>query len=275
MRPYAELLTIFADLLATPRPRPVAPIFRCGSLDGLQIYRDSLLASRVRALKDTYAVICQLVGERCFEATAGAYIAVTQQYDWSLQRYAADFPDFLSDFSPLKHLPYLGDVAKLERACERAQTGHDTRPLDWVRFAAAAEAGIISSVSIVENGSILRSCYPVDVIWRAHRTPDGLAHELSLEQQAVGLFVWRDDELRLERLTEPEVDFIEIFKREPLLAVSACEFSERHGIESFPSVLGRAIAARWIDNYQSDTAHQLLAPERTRTNTSVRKPEFE
>jgi len=252
MRPYAELLTTFADLLATSSPGAAAPILRHRGSDGLQIYRDSLLAGRIRALEDTYTVTCRLVGERCFEATAGAYIAVTRQCDWSLQRFAAGFPDFLSDFQPLKSLPYLADVARLERACERAQTGCDPRPLDWARFAEAAEAGAVSSVSIVANGSILRSRYPIDVIWRAHQTPGGLEHELSLTQQATTLFVWRRDELRVDRLTEQDADLIEILRRGLSLEVAAGAFSERHGAESFPSAFGRTVAAQRIDGYLAD-----------------------
>ncbi len=250
MRPYAELLTTFADLLATSRPGAAAPIFRHRGSDGLQIYRDSLLAGRIRALEDTYTVTCRLVGERCFEATAGAYIAVTRQCDWSLQAFAAGFPDFLSDFQPLKSLPYLADVARLERACERAQTGCDPRPLDWARFAEAAEA--VSWVSIEENGAMLRARYPIDVIWRAHQAPGGLEHELSLTQQASTLFVWRRDELRIDRLTEQDADLIEILRRGLSLEVAAGTFSERHGAESFPSARRRAVAAQWIDGYLAD-----------------------
>lgn len=249
MRSYTDLLTTFARLLATSGPGSAAPIFCHADLDGLKIYRDSLLANRIRALEDTYAVIHQLVGERCFEATATAYVAVTQQCDWSLQSFATSFPDFLMAFQPLKNLPYLSDVARLECACERAQTGPDPRSLDWTLFAEAAESGTISSVSIVENGSILRSRYPIDVFWRAHQTPDGLEHELPLEQQAVDLFVWRRDELRVDRLTEQEADLIENLRSRSLLETAARAFSARHGADIFPSVFARAVAARWIDGY--------------------------
>src|SRR5260370_11060453 len=171
MRPYAELLTTFADLLATSRPGAAAPIFRHRGSDGLQIYRDSLLAGRIRALEDTYTVTCRLVGERCFEATAGAYIAVTRHCAWSLQRSAAGFPDFLSAFQALKSLPYLADVARLERACERAQTGRDPRPLDWARFAQAAEAGAGSPGSNLENRLLPRAPHSIDVTLRAPPAP--------------------------------------------------------------------------------------------------------
>ncbi len=61
-----------------------------------------------------YPVCCQLVGEIFFNATALSFINQCPCLSPDLGDYGKQFPDFIANFEPVKHLPYLSDVAHLE-----------------------------------------------------------------------------------------------------------------------------------------------------------------
>lgn len=69
-----------------------------------------------QALGDAYPVVRRLVGEEFFSAMARLYVAENLPRTRDLTHYGDRFPAFLYRFPPARTLPYLADVARLERA---------------------------------------------------------------------------------------------------------------------------------------------------------------
>jgi hypothetical protein len=170
----------------------------------LNIYRNTFVAGVTKALRLSYPAVHRLVGDDFFAGAAALFIAQQPPRAAYLDEYGADFPQFLSAFEPAASLAYLADVARLEWAVNRAIHALDVEPLDLARLAALA-AEDQARVSFVPHPAIglLRTDYPVDVIWRGVLGGDDAALAavdltsgpvfLLVERRATGVEVWRLD----------------------------------------------------------------------------------
>src|SRR5262245_47293989 len=149
--------------------RPVAAML-AGNVpaDRLNIYRNTFVTGVAKALRLSYPAIHRLVGNEFFEGAAVLFIAQHPPRAAYLDDYGADFPQFLRGFQPAASLEYLGDVARLEWAVNRAIHAADVEPLDFKRLEALAPEDQVR-VCFVPHPSIGLLCadYPVDVIWQA------------------------------------------------------------------------------------------------------------
>jgi hypothetical protein len=136
--------------------------------DRLHIYRNTFLVGLTKALSLAFPAVRRLVGADFFEGAAGQFIAAHPPRAAWLDRYGAEFPDFLQHFAPAATLVYLADVARLEWAVNLALHAADTEPLDLGRLAALAPEHQ-ASVRFVPHPSVslLRVDHPADDIWRA------------------------------------------------------------------------------------------------------------
>jgi hypothetical protein len=94
-----------------------------------KIYHNNFIATHFKALQIVYPSIQKLIGEECFENIAEVYISKNISDSYGLQEYGKDFSGFLKNFDPLKTLPYLSDIARLEWAIHEIyyQTETETR----------------------------------------------------------------------------------------------------------------------------------------------------
>ncbi len=116
-----------------------------------EIYHNNFITTHTKALREIYPAIYTLIGEDCFENTAAVYIPEHLSTSYKLQDYGQVFPEFLENFTPLKTIPYLADVARLEWAIHEL-------------FYAKEDA--LSCMRIVS------SRYPVLSIWELCRDPN-------------------------------------------------------------------------------------------------------
>lgn len=93
-----------ADLIATLTAQP-----------GFAVYRNTVMKGCVDALRANFPTIERLVGAEWFSAAAAIYARRSPPVLAQLIEYGADFPDFLQAFEPARELPYLADVARLDR----------------------------------------------------------------------------------------------------------------------------------------------------------------
>jgi hypothetical protein len=173
-------------------------------VERLKVYRNTFLTGVTKALRLSYPAVHRLVGNDFFEGAAVVFITRQPPQAAYLDDYGADFPQFLSGFEPAASLEYLADVARLEWAVTRAIHAVDIEPLDLARLETLAPADQ-ACVSFVPHPSIglLRSGYPVDVIWRGLLAGDDAALAavdlkggpvcLLVERRAAGVEVSRLD----------------------------------------------------------------------------------
>ncbi|MFZ4700769.1 MAG: DNA-binding domain-containing protein [Candidatus Methylumidiphilus sp.] len=136
------------------------------------VYRNNVAGSLIDALADTFPVTQELVGDGFFRAMARVFIAKVPPRSPVLAEYGDGFPAFVEDFQPARGVPYLADVARLEKLYLNAYHAADGLPLDDSAFQAAlARADALPSARMRLHPSvgILRSSHAVFSLWAAHQ----------------------------------------------------------------------------------------------------------
>ena len=93
-------------------------------------YRNNVVVGLVDALAATFPAVQRIVGERFFRAAARLHALETPPTSPLIAEYGRDFPDFLARFEHARSLPYLPDVARIERAWLDAYHAADADPID-------------------------------------------------------------------------------------------------------------------------------------------------
>jgi hypothetical protein len=99
------------------------------------VYRNTVMKSCIDALQANFPAVTRLVGEAWFRAAASEYVARERPNTPSLQDYGATFAAFLADFAPAAELPYLADVARLDRF--------------WIESHGAVDAPVLGATDLV------------------------------------------------------------------------------------------------------------------------------
>lgn len=186
-------------VLAAVAPMPAGII---GDAVRFDVYRNTVATSRRRALADIYPVVGALVGGEFFNAMADAYTEITLPSTPVLADYGRDFADFIGGFAPAASVPYLPDVARLERLWLDVYHAADASPLAVDALAAVAP-DLVDGLRLELHPSVavLVSDWPAASIWQAHQgtdTPDLSVVEFKPE---TALLVRPNMDVRVRALT--------------------------------------------------------------------------
>ena len=127
-----DLHTFQADVAAAladgdPAAHPRALTGRAAAR--FRVYRNNYRHGLARQLAEAYPVVERLVGDAFFAATAQVFLHAHPPRTRSLALFGAGFAEFLEGFPPAASVPYLADVARLERARLEALHAADADPL--------------------------------------------------------------------------------------------------------------------------------------------------
>lgn len=142
------------------------------------VYRNNVQSSLINALAHSYPVVAQLVGGEFFRAMAGIYLLGNAPQSPLIKDYGDDFADFVEGFEPAASLPYLADVARLERLRTIAYHAADAQPLSHQQIGAALanpQALVELTVEFHPSLHLLTSAFAVVSIWAAHQQDATLA----------------------------------------------------------------------------------------------------
>jgi len=146
--------------ITAPDPGEVAQRFK--------VYRNNVQHSLTRALAARFPVIERLVGAEFFTAMARVFIATSPPTDPVMLHWGASFAGFLEGFPPVAHLPFLGDVARLEYARGRACHAADADPV----APGALDVTHLEALRLALHPSVelFVASLPAVQIWQSHQT---------------------------------------------------------------------------------------------------------
>ena len=145
----------------------------------IAIYRANSIASATKALTGTYPVIREVVGGEFFDALARAYWQSTPSHSGDLGDYGDAFEAFVGGFEPVRELPYLADLARLEWALHLAESATDAPRFDVAALADVPPDRQSALVfTFVPGTAVVSSAYPIVRIWSLHRD-DALRAEVA------------------------------------------------------------------------------------------------
>lgn len=131
------------------------------------VYRNNVAASLTQALNDGFPVIAKLLGRPGFDGIAGHYLRAHPPRSPVLMQYGQGFPTFLAGFEPLKHLGYLGDVARLELAIRSSYHAADAAAIDPSYLQSVAPDALLDAhLVLAPSLRLIRSDWPIYDIWR-------------------------------------------------------------------------------------------------------------
>ncbi len=140
------------------------------------VYRNNVVASLTRVLRDAFPATCRIVGEEFFGAMARIYIAHELPCSPMLFDYGAGLPDFIAGFEPVEQIPYLRDVARIERAWIEAYHAAEARPIEPSAFAQINPDDLPNlCVTLHPSLRLLRSQFPALTIWQMNIEGGALA----------------------------------------------------------------------------------------------------
>ncbi|HEX2136206.1 MAG TPA: DNA-binding domain-containing protein [Microvirga sp.] len=155
------------------------------------VYRNNVVVGLIEALEAAFPAVRRIVGEEFFRAMARAYALREPPTSPILLDYGAGFPGFVASFEPAKSLPYLPDVARLERAWSEAYHAADAVALELDALAAIPR-GRLAGIRLTVHPSlrIVRSRFPVLTIWRMN-VGDGVPGPVDLDSGGEDVLVVR------------------------------------------------------------------------------------
>lgn len=168
--PLRERQLAFATAILDPdRPVPPGLIGPDGepSAKRFAVYRNNVVAGLGETLKAAFPVVRRIVGEEFFAAMARIYVSREPPRSPIMLDYGAGFPDFVGAFEPAAALPYLRDVARLERAWAEAYHAAEAEPADLAALGRIRPDHLPRiSLTLHPSARVVRSSFPAVTIWR-------------------------------------------------------------------------------------------------------------
>jgi len=154
------------------------------------VYRNNVTVSLIDTLASIYPAVQRLTGADFFRAMARFHIRETPL----LFEYGRDFPAFIEGYEHARSLPWLADVARLERAWLDAYHAADGTPLVPSELATIAPNRLASLVFTMHPATrVVRSPYAAVTIFAANRGTEAASTiDASLPEDAL--------------ITRPDVD---------------------------------------------------------------------
>jgi hypothetical protein len=127
----ADYQDAFAQALLADDPRSAAPALAyLVAQPGFAIYRNTVLKGCIDALQANFPTVARLVGDEWFRAAAAVYARRELPSAPTLLTYGRTFPEFLAGFEPADELPYLADVARVDRLWSEAHVAANDDVVD-------------------------------------------------------------------------------------------------------------------------------------------------
>jgi hypothetical protein len=186
---------LFADAAAAP-----PHVARLVAQPGFAVYRNTVLKGCIDALQANFPTVDRLVGDEWFRAAASVYARQQVPTAPTLLTYGASFPEFLARFEPAAELPYLSDVACVDRLWSEAHVAADDDMLQPADLALLTPQQMSRAGLRLHPATRWHWCaeHPVATLWQRNRHGNAAAGE-AIDWRGEGLLLTRPDGAVLHR----------------------------------------------------------------------------
>jgi hypothetical protein len=189
----ASFETSFTDaLLRAELPVPVGITAHNAAIPTRRfaVYRNNVVAGLVKAIESRFPVVEKIVGGEFFVAMARVFVTTRPPRSPRLATYGDEFAAFIGGFEPLRDLPYLADVARIEAARTRSYHAADAAPIDAGCFATLDPTAVADiRIDLHPSMEIVRSPHPIVTIWAMN----------SGERELGPIEIWRGEDALVAR----------------------------------------------------------------------------
>lgn len=181
----------FAHALFTSDAPPSGELAALVAQPAFAVYRNTVLKGCIDALLANYPAVARLTGEDWLRAAAAIHARAAPPASPMLFDYGADFAGFLAGFAPAAELPYLPDVARLDRLWTEAHTAASEDAVDPAAVARLSPEALASAVLHPHAAARWRwfASGPIYTIWSRNR--DCAASDAALDWKSEGALLVR------------------------------------------------------------------------------------
>jgi hypothetical protein len=156
----------------------------------MAVYRNTVIHGAVEALRANYPVVAQIVGEEMFEHVAVDFVSTCPPLTPVLALFGAEFADWLMRQGWIHDLPYLPDVARIDRLHLKCLFAPDEDSLSKEQIKRHSEASF-ATLRLHPAAQFAWLPTPAMSIWLAHQRP--IAGEIVPEWKGEGAIFARPE----------------------------------------------------------------------------------
>ena len=183
------------------------------------IYRNSGQLALRDALASNYPSLKTVMGDAFFDRMALSFADEHPPTKRSLVGYGELLPDFTTEAKSEHGLPWLTDMARLDRAWLAAHLAFPAPEFtakDFTALAADPDALMAAKLSLVPSTQLVETHWQLHDLWSKLRAGEAIENALELDEKTETILIWRlDNEVRTRVLTLAEFTF--------MTAVSNCQ----------------------------------------------------
>jgi hypothetical protein len=160
---------------------------------GFAVYRNTVTRGCIEALQANYPSVARLVGDEWFRAAALVHVRAEPPRSPVLLDYGAGFAHFLETFAPADELPYLPDVARLDRFWTEAHVAADDPVLAPAAISALPPVQLETARLRPHSAARWQpfDAQPIFTIWQRNRNADD--DQTEIEWQGEAALITRPD----------------------------------------------------------------------------------
>lgn len=163
----------FASALMNPRhptPTIIGASAGKGAISRYNVYRNNVTVSLIDALAAIFPAVQRITGVELFRAMARQHVRATPPTSPLLLDYGRDFPALIESYQYARAMPWLADVARIERAWLDAYHAADAEPLTADALAAIPPERLAEAVFVPHPATrIMRSSCSAVTVFAANR----------------------------------------------------------------------------------------------------------
>ena len=192
---FDDFTVAFTEFMQTGQYEKLADYCEDGTnLEFFNVYRNGYYRAAVDSLVSNYPVVLGLLGEDYFRFLAKQYVSQFPPSVGTLVGYGVEFASFLAVHSDSQRLPYLADVARLDRAWLDVYFAADSVPITANEVAALAGevAGIdAQQLNLCASTAMVSLDYAVTGVWQNLKETGRLSDVIELSKQPAYALIWR------------------------------------------------------------------------------------
>jgi hypothetical protein len=232
----------FAQALLDPNlatPAVVAGPKSKAAVKRYNVYRNNVTVSLINALAAAFPATLRITGVDFFRAMARFYVRAEPPTSPLLFNYGRDFPDFIERYEYAQSVPWLADVARIERAWLDAYHAADIQPLMPHHLAAIPSDQLAGAVLKPHPATqVIRSGFSAVTIFAASRS-DGPVKQIEAVEPEDALLTRPLMEVEVRHLPPGGAIFLgRLVAGECLGAAASAAFSESPSFDLSTNICG-------------------------------------
>ena len=176
------------------------------------VYRNNVTLSLISVLASTYPVVEEIVGDEFFATMAREFALSHLPQSPVMINYGEEFPDFLKTFVPVKELPYLSDIARLEWHRNTVYHGANASSVTIEALGEYKEEDVPNlSFELHPTFALVKSDYPIVTIWQAHQqdNPPEFLKGVTMEQGEAALIIRPELDVLINQVSIGTYEFLQ------------------------------------------------------------------